>query len=257
MINRRQFCSVFVGAFVLKSSLLARSDSELFREGVYKNTRGERMLYRLFVPRRYNKSRQYPLVLWLHGGAGRGQDNLKQISGGNTSGSHVWTMPGNQAVHPCFVFAPQCAENGNWTTDEPVKSGRPLQLALEALAELQTKFSIDAARLYVTGQSMGGFGTWAVICEHPDLFAAAIPVCGGGDATQASKLSRLPVWAFHGEKDEAVSVERSRSMIAAMREAGGTPKYTEYKGAGHVIWNDVFKEPALISWVFTQRRAAA
>jgi predicted peptidase len=132
-----------------------------------------------------------------------------------------------------------------------------LQLALEALAELQTKFSIDAARLYVTGQSMGGFGTWAVICEHPDLFAAAIPVCGGGDATQASKLSRLPVWAFHGEKDEAVSVERSRSMIAAMREAGGTPKYTEYKGAGHVIWNDVFKEPALISWVFTQRRAAA
>ena len=255
MISRREFCTAFAGAFLLKDSLNLHNPSDPFRAGIYKNAGGERMLYRLALPRNYSQRKKYPLVLWLHGGAGRGKDNLKQITGGNTSGSHVWTKPENQSVHPCFVLAPQCPENGQWATLDRVRPDRQLQLALETLADLQKRFSIDAGRLYVTGQSLGGYGTWAAICEYPEMFAAAVPVCGGGDETQASKIARLPVWAFHGEKDQAVSVEHSRNMIAAIRKAGGTPKYTEYKGAGHVIWDDVFKEPDLVSWVFTQRRA--
>jgi predicted peptidase len=102
---------------------------------------------------------------------------------------------------------------------------------------------------------MGGFGTWSLISQYPDMFAAAIPICGGGDEAKAPKLSRLPIWAFHGEKDEAVSVERSRRMIAAIRGAGGKAKYTEYEEAGHIIWNKVFSEPGLIEWVFAQSRS--
>ena len=255
MINRREFCAAFAGAFFMTGSLLGEKSSDAFHARTYRNARGERMPYRLFVPEDYDKRQRYPLVLWLHGGAGRGDDNLKQISGGNTSGSHVWTRPEHQSKYPCFVVAPQCPVNEQWTTEDPVKSSHQMRLALEIVADVQKEFSIDAQRLYVTGQSMGGFGTWAVIAEHPLMFAAAIPVCGGGDETQASRLVQTPVWAFHGERDEAVSVEYSRRMIARIRQAGGAPKYTEYKGAGHVIWDEVFNEPDLLPWVFAQKRA--
>jgi predicted peptidase len=253
MINRRVFCSVFAGAFLLRRTISDGRGSDIFIAETFRNARGEKMPYRLFVPRSYDKRRAYPLVLWLHGGAGRGNDNLKQIGGGNTSGSHVWTKAESQSRHPCFVVAPQCPENEQWTTFDPVRMAVQGRLALEVVADLQKRYTIDTGRLYVTGQSLGGFGTWAVIAEHPKMFAAAIPVCGGGDETKASKLIHMPVWAFHGEKDEAVSVERSRIMIAAIKKAGGAPKYTEYKGAGHVIWNDVFNEPDLLSWVFAQK----
>ena len=130
-----------------------------------------------------------------------------------------------------------------------------MRLVLELLQDLQRTFSVDAQRLYVAGQSMGGFGAWSVIAQHPRMFAAAIPICGGGNESEASKLTQMPIWAFHGEKDEAVSVERSRKMIAAIRQAGGLPKYTEYKGADHVIWGKVFSQPELLSWVFAQKRS--
>lgn len=214
------------------------------------------MPYRLFIPENYDKRKKYPLVLWLHGGAGRGKDNLKQISGGNTIGSHVWTLPENQSNHPCFVVAPQCPDNELWATIETAKPTEQMRLVLELLQNLGRTFSLDTQRFYVTGQSLGGFGTWAFISEHPDMFAAAIPVCGGGDESAASKLTKVSIWAFHGEKDKAVSVERSRRMIGAIRQAGGTPKYTEYKGAGHVIWDRVFSQPELLSWVFAQNRRA-
>ena len=215
------------------------------------------MPYRLFIPEGYDGRKRYPLVLWLHGGAGRGDDNLKQISGGNVIGSHVWALPENQSRHPCFVVAPQCPADGFWAATDTAKPTRHLRLTLELLEDLQRTFSVDARRLYVAGQSLGGFGTWAVISLRPNMFAAAVPVCGGGDESAAPKLTGTPVWAFHGERDEAVSVERSRRMVAAVRRAGGEPKYTEYKGAGHVIWDRVFREPELLSWVFAQKLAAA
>ena len=108
--------------------------------------------------------------------------------------------------------------------------------------------------MYVAGQSMGGIGTWSIITANPNLFAAAVPLCGGGNVAEASKLTKMPIWAFHGDKDQSVPVDYSRKMIAAIRKAGGDPKYTEYKGAGHEIWERVFKEPELLPWVFSQRK---
>lgn len=251
MNNRREFC-LALGAALLLPNRAVTIQSSVFLPKLYRISRRETMPYRLFIPQSYDKRKKYPLVLWLHGGAGRGNDNLKQISGGNTIGSHVWTLPETQSKHPCFVVAPQCPDNELWATIETAKPTEQMRLVLELLQNLKGTFSLDMQRLYVTGQSMGGFGTWSVIAEHPDMFAAAIPVCGGGDESAAPKLTKLSIWAFHGEKDEAVSIERSRVMIAAIRRAGGMPRYTEYKGAGHVIWDRVFSEPELLSWIFTQ-----
>lgn len=253
MSNRREFC-LALGAALVAPGMARAAQGSGFVPRTYQNARGETMPYRLFIPRGYDRRRQYPLVLWLHGGAGRGGDNLKQISGGNTAGSHVWASPGNQSRNPCFVLAPQCPDGEMWASVETPEPTGQLRLVLELLRELEATFSLDTRRLYVTGQSLGGFGAWALVSELPDKFAAAIPVCGGGDERAASRLTRVSIWAFHGEKDESVSVERSRKMIAAVRRAGGAPRYTEYKGAGHVIWDRVFAEPELLTWAFAQRR---
>lgn len=255
MITRREFCSVIGAAPLLLSGKGKDLRDGSFAARSYQNDRGERMLYRLFIPSQYDRQREYPLVLWLHGGAGRGNDNLKQISEGNTMGSHVWTMAENQSRNPCFVAAPQCPDSQEWATVTNAQPSGPMILALELLRKIQTEFSVDARRIYVTGQSLGGFGTWAAITHQPDLFAAAIPVCGGGDESLAARLRVKPIWAFHGEKDPAVPVERSRRMIDAIRKAGGAPRYTEYRDAGHVIWERVFREPELSTWLFSQRRA--
>jgi predicted peptidase len=162
------------------------------------------------------------------------------------------------------VIAPQCPDNQQWvevpwTADEhrmPKEPSRPLAQTLELVTALQNEFSIDPDRLYITGLSMGGFGVWDAIQRQPDLFAAAAPVCSGGDATLAKQIKDVPVWAFHGDRDEAVKVRRSRDMIAAIQAAGGQPKYTEYKGVGHDSWTATYKDPELYKWLFAQKRSA-
>lgn len=256
MTNRREFC-LSVGAALLPPTRRAASQgTSVFLERAYQSPRGESMPYRLFVPWGDSGRAAYPLVLWLHGGRGPRSDRAKPISEGNRVGSHVWTSPGNQSKNPCFVLPPRCPPNEVWAEIETASATKHLRVAFEMLRELQREYRIDAQRLYVVGQSMGGFGTWSLIAMYPQVFAAAIPVCGGGDSAEAPKLTGLPIWAFHGEKDEAVSVLRSREMVAAIRRAGGSPKYTEYQGMGHVIWDKVFSEPELLPWVFAQNRGA-
>jgi predicted peptidase len=228
-------------------------NADTFEARIFKNRHGKTMPYRLFIPRNYDPRKKYPLLLWLHGGGGRGTDNVKQISGGNTSGSHIWTTPANQATYPSFVLAPQCPEDAMWTSIDRAESTDQLKLALELLAAIQKEFSIDVHRIYVAGQSMGGLGAWSLISEHPGMFAAAIPVCGGGDETLAPKLVKTAIWAFHGAQDQAISADRSRRMIAAIRKAGGSPRYTEYPDLGHNSWDRAFAEPDLVPWMFAQR----
>src|SRR5262245_6858050 len=149
MMNRREFCSV-LGATPFFLNCAGRAGGEGgFAAKSYQNTRGQRMLYQLFIPNEYDSRRRYPLVLWLHGGAGRGNDNLKQISGGNAIGSHVWTLPENQTGNPCFVVAPQCPDRQEWATVADAQPTAQLRLALEILEEIRGVFSVDARRLYV------------------------------------------------------------------------------------------------------------
>ncbi len=221
---------------------------------VFKNSQNETLLYRLFIPRNYDAKKKYPLVLYLHGGGGRGTDNRKQFDGGNGYLIDLFTGTETQNRFPSFVVAPQSPMQEGWIESDSITPTRQLRLVYEMLNELQRTYSIDAARLYVAGQSMGGFGTFAIISEYPKTFAAAVPLCGGGDDAKVPRLVNTPIWVFHGAKDESVPVERSRKIVAAINQAGGHAKYTEYSDADHLIWLRVVKEPELLQWLFGKQR---
>jgi predicted peptidase len=146
--------------------------------------------------------------------------------------------------------------NMDWSAAKGVFPKTPstqMRLTLELLGKLQSEFRLDEKRIYVTGLSMGGYGTWDVIARFPKLFAAAAPVCGGGDEATAATIKDVPIWCFHGGADNVVKPERSRNMIAAIKAAGGSPKYTEYPGVGHDSWNKAYSEPELVKWMFEQK----
>lgn len=221
---------------------------------------GAKLLYRLLTPHAYDPQLKYPLVLFLHGAGERGDDNVRQL----VHGMNEFASDENRAKYPCFVMAPQCPREQKWVEVDwsarghamPAEAAEPLRLALAAIAALETEFSIDPARIYVTGLSMGGYGTWDAVARYPGRFAAAAPICGGGDPAQAPKFAALPLWAFHGGKDGVVKPERSREMIAALQAAGGSPKYTEYPDAGHDSWTATYRNPEFLAWLFAQRRAS-
>jgi len=129
-----------------------------------------------------------------------------------------------------------------------------LSATLKVVDTVRKEFPIDDKRIYITGLSMGGYGTWDLIARHPKIFAAAIPVCGGADESTAPTIKDLPIWCFHGAADPTVPPQRSQNMIAALKAAGGQPKYTEYPGVGHNSWDKAYAEPDLPTWLFAQHR---
>jgi predicted peptidase len=225
-----------------------------------------RMPYRLLTPSGLKSSAHYPLVLFFHGSGERGDDNEKQLR----NGAQRFDMPESRSRYPCFVVAPQCPTHLDnqpimWTGEREwvhrlklaPETATPLRTALELLSTLEEKLQVDTDRIYVTGLSMGGFATWEALLRYPQKFAAAIPVCGGGDPSHADRIRDIPIWAFHGADDTTVPVECSRLMIKAIGEAGGHPRYTEYAGVGHNSWDQAYAEAELLSWLFSQKRGAA
>ena len=226
---------------------------------------GKKVPYRLFIPKSYDATKKYPAILWLHGSDARGDDNFSQISGGNATGIQLWTGPKCQNGHPCFVIAPQMRAGGFWATHEgappkdvnnlmPIEPTENLLWVVELMKSFLEEYSIDKDQVYVTGQSMGGFGAWAIIAAEPNMFAAAIPICGGGNPAKADSMKHIAIWAFHGAKDPLVPVERSRITIDALKKAGANPKYTEYKNVEHGAWEKAYAEPGLVTWLFSQKR---
>jgi len=232
----------------------AESDDTSFQKREYHSGAGAGMPYRLFVPPSYNAQNKYPLVLWLHGAAGRGNDNILQISEGNTLGTHVWTKPENQTKFPAFVLAPQCPAEKFWAYPRDEQMPEQLRLALEILDTVEKEFSIDADRVYVAGQSMGGEGTWAALRYAPHRFAAALPLCGYLTPEETAKLPRIPVWVFQGEDDPIVPLAHARAFVAALKKAGGEVKYQEYPGLKHQVWEKAFVEPGLVDWLSAKKR---
>jgi len=215
---------------------------------------GVKMPYRLFVPDQKARTLPLPAIVYLHGGAGNGTDNLTQISGGNANGTHVWTTPQMQSRHPAFVIAAQLPPGTRWDDQGSDRLAPHAQVVIELLDSVAKEFSIDRDRVYLTGQSLGGIGTWDVIAKRPDLFAAAIPLCGVGDPARASSVRDMAIWVFHGAKDDAVPVSGSREMVAALRKLGSAVKYTEYPDVEHNVWLRAYLEPQLADWLFAQKR---
>jgi predicted peptidase len=218
------------------------------------------MPYRLFRP---EATGNLPLVIYLHGSGGQGDDNLKQLGLGNVFGTRVWLLPENQKSNPCYVLAPQ--SDRGWARYDPAKLdqgayeivpgvGQGTGMALEILDAVRHEFSIDDRRIYVMGQSMGGAGTWNMIASRPQFFAAAVTCCGSISKDDGTGAIETPLWNFHGEADATVPVSVSRERIAARRKAGGRPLSTEYAGVDHNVWEWAFTEPSLVKWLFAQSR---
>jgi len=229
-----------------------------FEKRVHHGSRA--MPYRLFRPSSAGKA---PLVLYLHGSGGLGDDNVLQLGLGNIFGTLLWALPDTQKRLPCYVVVPQT--DRGWATYEESQRGpahvteglgNGARLALEIVQALARELPIDDRRLYVMGQSMGGAGVWNLIAHRPDAFAAAAICCGSATPDAVKPLVRMPLWNFHGDADGTVPVAVSRSRIAALRKAGGHPFYTEYAGVGHNVWEWAFTEPALVEWLSAQRRSA-
>ena len=207
------------------------------------------LLYRLFVPTNYNPATKYPLVIFLHGAGERGSDNRLQLTG--QTGVLVFASAANQSKYPSFMIAPQCPTGGAWA--DSIRR----QQVFDLINALEVEFSIDPDRLYLTGLSMGGYGTWDYITAYTNMYAAAVPMSAGGDSGLASRIIRLPIWNFHAADDGTVNVSGSRTTINALRNAGGNPIYTEYASGGHVVWTPAYNTPILMDWVYAQRRGVA
>ncbi|MEZ5962512.1 MAG: GDSL-type esterase/lipase family protein [Planctomycetota bacterium] len=201
---------------------------------------GATLPYRVFVPAAAGPEHRVPLVLFLHGAGERGTDNAAQLR----HGVGDFVTEAAQAARPCLVVAPQCPRGRWWDVD----------LLQEFAASLAMRPDVDVDRVYLTGLSMGGFATWHLAGRRPELFAAAVPVCGGGELDAAVRLATLPIWAFHGDADATVPVARSREMVAAVRKAGGVLDYTEYEGVTHDSWTRTYADPKVHEWLFAQRR---
>jgi predicted peptidase len=251
------FCAA-IAFFALGSSGQTQSQArpvDGFLARSYHSPTGETMQYRLFVPPRYDPGEKFPIVLWLHNAAGRGDDNLSQISGTNTLGTHIWTTHENQAKYSAFVLAPQVSATKAWARPHANAPPVSIRLALEILDSVEKEYSIEPDRVYVAGQSMGGEGVWAALAATPGRFAAAIALCGYGFDDTIPRAAKTPVWIFQGDADEIVSVKRARQWVAALRQAGGWPMYTEIPGWGHNVWEKVFADSALLQWLFAQQSA--
>lgn len=214
----------------------------------FKGSNGQTIRYSLFVPK--DKPAALPLVLCLHG------------AGGNTAAANLLASTDKQSKHPCIVMAPACdGKQTRWAKSE-FRNGQDARSVMpelmEALHAVITETKADAQRIYLSGQSMGGMGTWGMIAEHADVFAAAVPVCGIWQTADAPKMNGVAIWAFHGGDDKTVPVTGSRDMIDALKKAGvkPAPKYTEFPGVGHGSWEPAYATPELWDWMFAQRKSA-
>lgn len=225
--------------------------AEPFEARIYVGNRGDTLKYRLLRPINYDSTKKYPLVVCLHGGGGWGTDNIKQVEGSWTA--QMLSKYYNMEKYHAFLFVPQCPPMHSWGGGIPNYPGIDF-LVFETMGKLEKQYNIDENRRYVMGESLGGYGTWSLICKKPNMFAAAVPICGKGDPELASRIVDVPMWAFHGAKDRNVPVSGSRDMIEAIREAGGNPRYSEFPDAGHIISEQFYSTPDLLDWVFEQKR---
>ena len=185
----------------------------------------------------------FPLMLFLHGAGERGDDPERVKSHGPAM---LCDDPEVAGAWKFITVSPQCKSGMDWS---PLQMIKLIDLVCES-------YPVDRSRVYVTGLSMGGFGTWGLVANSPDLIAAAAPLCGGYDVKFADKMTKTPIWAFHGTADGAVKYEYSRNLVDAVRAAGNTDvKFTTYPGAGHDVWTRTYDNPELYDWLLSQKLA--
>ena len=212
--------------------------SKAFKKTITKNLSCK---YLLFLPEGYGKTdKRWPLMLFLHGAGERGNDLNKVKVHGPPK------IVGEKKDFPFIVVSPQCPKSALWNNK--------LDVLINLLDEIIAQYDVDTERVYLTGLSMGGYGTWALASKYPNRFAAAAPICGGGMRIMAFGLKDVPIWAFHGAKDSVVPLEESEEMVAAVKARGGNAKLTVYPEAKHDSWTETYNNPELYKWFLKHRK---
>lgn len=227
--------------------------------------RGDTLLYRQLSPLSIEDGEKYPLVLFLHGAGERGADNISQLR----HGSLMFTNPVNRENYPTYVLIPQCPADMFWPTPQKPKNysepssfplnaeiSKPLGLTKELLDEFIASNPVDTDRIYIMGLSMGGMGTFDLVCRYPNLFAAAIPICGGVNTERLTDFSSETSFRiFHGDADPVVPVQLSREAYMELTKAGVSVEYIELPAVNHDSWSPAFNRDDFMPWLFEQRKS--
>lgn len=238
-------------------------DLSLYEKEQFTSSDGFTLPYRILLPEGYEEGKKYPLILVLHGAGERGADNEKQL----IHGGKLFVDSLIRKQHKAIVLFPQCPENSYWSSvaidrtktplaldfDYSRPISPPLKASIELVHELLRKERIDDRRVYITGLSMGGMGTFEAVHRYPDLFAAALPICGGGDTKHYKKV-KTPFWVFHGSDDAVVNVQYSKDMVEKLKDIDVKVKYTEYPGVNHNSWDNAFAEKDFLPWMLKRKK---
>ena len=255
----------FIALVVLTglSVLTTAQDLNLFQKKQFISG-NDTLPYRLLLPENYDGSKKYPLVFFLHGAGERGNDNEIQL----LHGAKLFLKEEVRKKYPAIVIFPQCRPNSFWSNvDFKMENGKrvfafkaegeptmAMKLAQELLFTILKDYQVSKKKVYVGGLSMGGMGTFEIVRRNPRLFAAAFPICGGGEPSTASQLKKTKWWIFHGGKDDVVPPELSQKMTAALKAEKASVKFTLYPTANHNSWDSAFAEPGLFPWLFAQKK---
>jgi len=257
-ISCSRFLLLLVLVFTLGSPALARKHETGFLDRTV-SFHGATYKYQVFVPDNWSSNQKWPIILFLHGAGERGTDGLMQTQVGIAT-----AIRNDRSRFPAIVVMPQCLKEHSWN-----KPDMEEEVALAALAAAAKEFKGDRKRTYLTGLSMGGYGSWALAAAYPNKFAAVVPICGGiltpDDARKqadsdripyleaAKKIgTKLPIWVFHGDADPDIPVSESRHMVEALKAAGADVRYTEYPGVGHKSWDKAYADPELMTWLLSK-----
>lgn len=226
---------------------------------------GNKLPYRILYPVNFDKTKKYPLLLFLHGAGERGKDNEKQLM----HGSKLFITDENRKNFPAIIIFPQCPEESFWAAAKIDRSVQPYKIdfdynaqptwPLAAANELVKKTinegSVDKSKVYITGLSMGGMGTFESVYRNPDMYAAALPICGGGDVKNYDKrVTKTAFWVFHGAADAIVNVKLSQQMVDKLKALKAEVKYSEYPGVNHNSWDNAFAEKDYLNWMLQHKK---
>jgi len=225
----------FTGCTSTPEAPLGQQSAQMLEKEVTKTIRAQ---YLLYLPENYTEQKKWPLMLFLHGAGERGDSlDLVKVHGPPK-------LIDNSKLFPFIILSPQCPNDQWWSVEV-------LDVLLDDICK---RYRVDEDHIYVTGLSMGGYGTWALAIEYPSRFAAIAPICGGGNPLKVKYIKHLPTWVFHGAKDQVVPFKSSQEMVDALKEAGGNVQFTVYPEAGHDSWTETYDNPEFHEWLLKQSK---
>lgn len=259
-----KYLQLIMLTILFTATRMQAQDLNLYDKESYINGK-DSIHYRVLLPENFDANQKYPLLIFLHGSGERGSDNEKQL----THGGKLFLDSAIRRKFPAIVVFPQCPEDDRWTAAARVpgqtgknafafkKGGKPTA-AMHALVRMTNDFLkksyVDRKQVYVGGLSMGAMGTYELLRRRPKTFAAAFAICGGDNLANVKKYKHVPLWIFHGGKDDVVSPELSKEIADHLKMIGKEVKFTLYADDNHNSWDSAFAEPQLLPWLFSHRK---